>query len=143
MAGKYASSAVTITYDDAPGGTGRAITNFVMNLGGVKIVVDTVDSTAFGDAWREHLAAGMRSMPDIAVSGFFDTTATTGPHTVLRVGDSDADPQGGTRTLVVVFGDSKTFTVETLLVESETVAEVGTLQKFNALIRPTGTGTWS
>ena len=54
MAGKYGSSSVTITYDDAPGGTGRAITNFVMELGGAKIVVvrvvnaDTVEVAPAG-----------------------------------------------------------------------------------------------
>jgi hypothetical protein len=141
--GKQGSKEVTITYDDAPAGTPRIITNFVMELGGAKIVVETEESTAFGDAWREHMRTGMRSSPDIPTSGTFDTTATTGPHVVLRPGDSDADPNAGTRTLAIVFGDGKTFTVETLLVEYEVAGENGKLTQFNAVIRPTGAALWT
>ena len=143
MAGRYGSKDVTITYDDAPGGSAQTVTGFVMTLGGAKIVVETEDSTSFGDAWKEFVANGMRSVPDIPVSGFWDTTATTGPHAVFRVVDGDADPNGATRTLVLVFGDSKTFTVETRLVEYEVAANNGKLTGFNAVIRPTGAGVWS
>ena len=141
--GKQGSKEVVITYDDSPAGTARVITGFVMELGGAKIVVETVESDAFGDAWREHTRTGMRNCPDIPVGGFFDTTTVTGPHVTLRPGDSDADPSAGTRTLVLVFGDSKTFTVETLLVEYEVLGQNGALTKFAALIRPTGAAVWS
>jgi hypothetical protein len=143
MPGKYGSKDVTITYDDAPAGTGRVITGFVMDLGGAKIVVESESSESFGDAWKEYLATGMRSCPDIPVSGKWDTTATTGPHAVLRPGDNDADPNAGTRTLVLVFGDAKTFTVETLLVEYEVAPKNGALTEFSAVIRPTGAAVWS
>lgn len=141
--GKQGSDVVTITYDDAPGGTARVITNFVMELGGTKIVVASEQSDAFGDAWDEHTATGRRSVPDIPCSGHFDTTPTTGPHVVLNPVAGDADPNGATRTLTVVYGDSKTFTVETRLVEYEVVGVKGKLTMFNALIRPTGAGVWS
>lgn len=141
--GKQGSKDVTITYDDAPAGTPRVITNFIMEMGGAKIVVETEESHAFGDAWKEHTRNGMRNCPDIALSGFFDTTTVTGPHVTLRPLDADADPNGGTRTFVAVFGDSKTFTVETLLVEYEALGQNGKLTKFNALIRPTGAGVWT
>jgi hypothetical protein len=143
MPGKYGSKDVTITYDDAPGGTPRAITGFVMELGGAKIVVDTEESNEFGDQWKEFTATGMRSSPDIPVSGNFDTTATTGPHVVLNPVAGDADPNGATRTLAIVFGDGKTFTVETRLVEYEVAGQNGKLTKFNAVIRPTGAAVWS
>lgn len=143
MAGKYGSPSVTITYDDAPAGTPRIVTGFVMELGGAKIVVATESSHAFGDAWNKHVASGMRSVPDIPVSGFFDTTATTGPHAVFRVTDADVDPNGGTRTLAVVYGDGKTFTVETLLAEYEVAGQNGNLTKFKAVIRPSGAAVWS
>jgi hypothetical protein len=143
MAGKYGSADVTVTYDDAPGGTGRAITNFVMELGGAKIVVATQTSHAFGDAWEEHTPTGMRSSPAIPVSGQFDTTATTGPHVVLRPGDGDASPQALTRTLVIVFGDGKTFTVETRLVDYEVKGNNGQLTTFTATLQPTGAAVWS
>jgi hypothetical protein len=141
--GKQGSKEVTITYDDSPAGTPRIITNFAMELGGAKIVVETEQSEAFGDAWREHMRTGMRSVPDIPCSGTFDTTATTGPHVVLRPLDADAEPMNGTRTLVIVFGDAKTFTVETILAEYEVLGQNGNLTRFNALIRPTGAGVWT
>lgn len=143
MAGKYGSADVTITYDDAPGGTGRAITNFVMNLGGVKIVVDLQSSEAFGDAWKEFVPTGVRSVPPIPVSGLWDTTGTTGPHVVLNPVDGDASPNASTRTLVIVFGDSKTFTVETRLADYEVTPSNGKLTEFKATIQPTGSGVWS
>lgn len=141
--GKQGSKEVTITYDDAPAGVARVITQFVMELGGAKIVVETEQSDTFGDAWREHIRTGMRSVPDIPVSGTFDTTTVTGPHVTLRPLDADAEPNNGTRTLALVFGDGKTFTVETLLVEYEVAAQQGSLTRFNALIRPTGAAIWS
>jgi hypothetical protein len=141
--GRYGSSSVTITYDDAPAGTGRVVTGFVMELGGAKIVVESESSEAFGDSWREFCATGMRSSPDIPVSGLWDTTATTGPHVVFNPGSSDADPNAGTRTLVIVFGDSKTFTVETLLAEYEVAGQNGNLTRFNAVLRPSGAAAWS
>jgi hypothetical protein len=143
MAGKYGSSSVTITYDDAPSGTGRVVTGFVMTLGGVKIVVENESSETFGDAWREFLPVGMRSVPDIPCGGHWDTTTVTGPHVVFNPGANDADPNAGTRTLVIVFGDAKTFTVETVLAEYEVLPETGKLTRFNAVIRPTGAAVWS
>jgi hypothetical protein len=143
MAGKYGSSAVTVSYDDAPGGSPQAVGGFIMELGGAKIVVETEESDTFGDAWKEYCATGMRSVPDITVGGHWDTTATTGPHVVFRVVDGDADPNGSTRSLIIVFGDGKTFTLETRLAEYEVVAEEGKLQRFNAVIRPSGQAVWS
>ena len=141
--GRQGSSAVTITLDDAPGGSGVAIHGFVMTMGGAKIVVEKEQSDTFGDFWREHTPTGFRSSPDIPISGFFNTTPTTGSHAVLKPTDNDAVPDGGTRTLVIVFGDSKTFTVETILSEYEVVGEVGKLTKFNAVLTPTGAAVWS
>lgn len=143
MPGKYGSKDVTITFDDAPGGTPRVVTDFIMELGGAKIVVENEESQAFGDQWKEFTSTGMRSSPDIPVSGNYDTTATTGPHVVFMVQAGDADPNGASRTLVIVFGDAKTFTVECRLIEYEVAASNGKLTKFNALIRPTGAAVWS
>jgi hypothetical protein len=141
MAGKYGSPSVTVTLDDAQGGSGQVITNFVLELGGAKITANTEPSTAFGDSWEENLPTALRRAESIAIAGHWDTTATTGPHAVMA--DVDDDPNGGTRTLVIVFGDSKTFTVEGFIVEYEVVAAVGALTRFNALFLPSGAGTWS
>lgn len=141
MAGKYGSQSITVTYDDAPGGTGRVVTQHVLEMGGVKISSALELSHAMGDSWEESTPSGMAKVEPITLSGFWDTTATTGPHAVF--GAPDDGPQDATRTLVIVFGDSKTFTVETYLMSYEVKGTVGKLTQFVAEIQPTGTGTWS
>ena len=142
-AGKQASKDITITYDDAPGGTGRNVTNHILTMSGVKIDNIQQPSEAFGDAWGEMLASGFRRVPPITFTGFFDNTATTGPHIVFKVVDGDADPQGNTRTLVIVFGDSQTFTVETRLASYEVLGKNAALTEFAAVVNPTGSAAWT
>lgn len=140
-AGKHGSSEFTISYDDTPGGTLRDMTNYITEFGGVKISSNMVQSTAFGDTWEEMLPAGLKKMEPITVKGFFDDTASTGPHVVF--GDPDDSPQDSTRTLTVVVGNSKQVTVETRLVSYAVMGKVGALTEFEASIQPTGAATWS
>jgi hypothetical protein len=144
MPGKYGSPDVTVGFDDGPGPTGQlvAIENFFMEIGGAKIEVRTQDSTAFGDRWNEHVPTGLRGCPAIKMSGLFDTTPD-GPHDILQVRDADCDPNGGTRTLAIGFGDGKTFTVETRLIDYEVAAQNAALTEFTATVQPTGAAVWS
>lgn len=141
MSGKYGSQSITITYDDAPDGTGRAVTGYVQTMSGTKITSAMQASHAFGDSWEEHTPTGMAKMEPVTLSGHWDTTATTGPHVVFVAPDDG--PQDSTRTLVMVFGDSKTMTVETRLVSYEVLGVNGNLTQFTAVIQPTGAATWS
>ena len=141
MAGKYGSASITITYDSTAGGSGQAITDYVLTMGGVKLTSTTMPSHAFGDSWEEHTPTGLMKMEPMTLEGFWDTTATSGPHVVFQAPDDG--PQDSTRTLVMVFGDSKTMTVETRLTGYEVLGTVGELTKFRAEIQPTGTATWS
>ena len=141
MPGKHSSQDITITYDDGPGGTGRAVTAFVLTMSGVKLTAAMAASHAFGVAWEEFTPSGMAKMDQVTLSGQWDTTATTGPHVVFIAPD-DA-PQDATRTLVIVFGDSRTMTVETRLVSYDVQGQNGDLTLFEAVIQPTGTATWS
>jgi hypothetical protein len=141
-AGKHGSPEVTISYDDGPGGAPVVLTNFVMELGGAKIEVKNQPSTAFGDAWEEHTPTGMRSSPAIKVAGQFDNAAG-GPHATLAPKDADATPTALTRTLAIGFGDGKTFTVETRLVDYEVAAKNGALTDFTATVQPTGAAVWT
>lgn len=141
MAGKYGSQSITITYDDGPGGTGRAVTGHVRTMSGVKITSSMQATTAFGDTWEEQTPTGRMRMEPVTLAGHWDTTSTTGPHAVFSAPDDG--PQDDTRTLVIVFGDSKTMTVETRLVSYEVKGQEGNLTEFEAVIQPTGTATWS
>jgi len=139
-AGKFGSASVTITLDDASG-TPRIITGFIMDMSGIKITSNMEQSNSYGDSWEESLPSGVSKVDPITLGGFWDTTLLTGPHASMGV--PDASPQSTTRTLVVVFGDSKTFTVECFLESYEVIGNNGNLTKFSAVLRPTGAGVWS
>lgn len=144
--GRHSSSEVTVTYDDGPGGTGRAVTGYVLEMSGAKITQGMSVDTALGDAWESFSPSGVGKMDPVTLSGWWDDTATTGPHVVFIAPDDG--PQDDTRTLVLVFGNSKTLTVETRLVSYEVTARAGDLTRFTAVIQPVvksdGTGpTWS
>lgn len=141
MPGKYGAQSITISYDDGPGGTIRAVTGHVLTMSGVKISSALQASHAFGDSWEEHTPSGLAKMDPVTLTGFWDTTATTGPHVVF--GSPDDGPQDATRTLVIVFGDTKTMTVETYLMSYEVLGKNGALTEFSAVIQPTGAATWS
>jgi hypothetical protein len=142
-AGKHGSSEITITIDDAPGGTPRAITNHILTMSGAKIEALLQASHTFGDVWEEHTPTAFRKASPMTFTGFFDNTATTGPHTVLRVTDADASATAATRTLTIVFGDGVTFTCECYLVSYEIIGKNGNLTEFAVTLQPSGVATWS
>lgn len=141
MAGKYGSASITISLDDAPGGSLRAITGHVLTLGGVKVTSAMQLSHAFGDSAEETTPSGITKVDPLTLGGFWDTTPTTGPHAV--VGTPDTDPNGATRSLVIVFGDGKTFSAETRLVSYAVLGKNGALTEFEAVIQVTGAHAWS
>ena len=141
MAGKYGGASVVVQYDDAPGGTLRTVTNHILTMSGVKITSAMQLSHAFGDAGEETTPSGLTKVDPSTLTGFWDTTATTGPHVVFGVPDDG--PQDDTRGLRIQFGDSKQFDVETRLVSYSVMGENGALTKFEAVLQPTGAHTWS
>lgn len=140
MPGKYSSTSITVTLDDGPGGTARAITSYVLEMGGVKITSLMQDVTAIGDTAKKMLPTGLVENAKVRIRGLWDTTATTGPHAVLSAPDDG--PQDATRTLTVVFGDSKTATMEGYLESYEVLGKVGALTEFVAEYIP-NTLVWS
>jgi len=138
----FGSTSVTITYDDAPGGTGRAVTNYVTEMGGISIEALQADTAAFADVWGESTPTGFKTVDEVSIKGFYDDAATTGPHVVFR--DVDDAPTDATRTLVVVFGGTNgTFTIETRLKKYTVMPKVKGLTEFEAIVVPTGSGAWS
>src|SRR5258708_1801939 len=114
--GKHSSSEVTVSLEDAPEGTPRIITAFILTIGPCKITSIMQKSTAFVDAWDKMLPTGMSKIDPITLTGFWDDSAGgTAPHSVFLT--PDVSPNAGTRALVVTFstGTVRTFTVETLL----------------------------
>ena len=141
MAGKYGPSSCTLTLEDSPGGTARALTNFVLEGVSAKTSAELMNTTALGDSFTEQTPTGLKTVESMTLTCIWDTTGTTGTHAIL--GTIDDGPQDDGRELVVVFGDSKTFTVDVRLMSSEVVAAMGSIQTIVAELVPTGAGVWS
>jgi len=129
-AGKHGSSEITISYDDGPGGTLRLITSFILTISGIKLTSNMQASTAFGDTLEKKLPTGMSVIAPWTMHGFMDDTATLGPHVVFIA--PDTSPQASSRSLVIVFGNSKTWSSEGYLESYEVLGKTGNLTEFNA-----------
>jgi hypothetical protein len=143
---KYGSSVVTVTIDDAPGGTARAITPYVTTIGGIKVESITQQTNPFGTSSEAHTPTGMTKTPDIPISGFFDDTAAVGPHVVFGAPASwalDTAPGSVGRELVIVAATGATFTIMVHLVSYEVINKNGALTEYAALVRQAGAGAWS
>lgn len=139
-AGKHGSSEITVSYDSSPGGSPQVITSYVLTMGGVKLTSNMQVSTAFGDTIEKKLPTGVSKIDPITIHGFWDDTATTGPHVVFLA--PDTSPQASTRTLAIVFGNSKTWTSEGYLESYEVLGKAGNLTEFNATLIQ-NSGAWS
>jgi len=128
---------VTVTIEDAPGGTARNIENFLINGISAKVLSRMFRSDALGDAWEEHVPTGKKAGDPITLEGLFDTTATTGSHAIFSTVDDG--PNDDTREMVITWGDSKTFTIQCRLTSYEILAENDSVQRFRAELQPTGT----
>lgn len=138
---KYGSSSVSVNYDDS-GGTARDVSQYIDTINGVKITAKQDVTTAFGDSWGEKTPTGMSEVADVVVEGFYDDTATSGPHVVFRA--VDTSPSATSRTLALAFGGTNgTFTIETRCAEYEMMPKVGQLHRFRARLEATGSGAWS
>jgi len=144
--GKHGSAEWTISIDDAPGGTLRVITPYVTTIGGIKITAATQVVTAFGDTWTKNSPTGIKKVEPLDIGGFFDDTATVGPHVVFISPDVtlyDGTTATSRSFVVVVANTPKTFTVEVLLTDYEVVGKNGNLNEYKAKLLPTGSGAWS
>jgi len=141
LAGKFGPSSVTVTLEDGPGGTARNIENFLLNGISAKDMSEMQETTALGDAWKERVPIGIRDSAEIDLEMIWDTTASTGTHAVFLA--IDDGPQDDGRELVIVFGDSKTWTRDVRLAEVEVTAVTTEIQKINAKLIPTGAAVWS
>ncbi len=143
---KYGSSVVTVTIDDAPGGTARIITPYVSTIGGIKVESITQQTNPFGTSSEAHTPVGVTKTPDIAISGFFDDTADVGPHVVFGAAASwalDIAPASVGRELVILAATGATFTIQVHLVSYEVLPKNGALTEYVALVRQMAAGVWS
>ena len=141
MAGKYGPASVTVTIEDSPGGTARALTNFILEGISIKQTSVLQDTTSLGDSFEEQTPTGTKRMEPITLTCIWDSTGTTGTHAIL--GTVDDGPQDDGREMVITFGDSKVITMDVRLTSSEVIAANGAIQTIVAELTPTGAGVWS
>ncbi len=138
----FGSTSITITITDAPGGTLRAITDYITEIGGIAVESLQADTSAFGDIWGEFTPTGFRMHEEVPLKGFYNDAATTGPHVCLR--DVDDSPTDTARSLVVVFGGtSGTATVPVRVKKYTVLGKNKGLTEFESILRPTGALVWS
>lgn len=139
---KYGSSSVTIAYDDSSG-TARTITQYVTEIGGISVESMQADTASFGDSWGESTPTGFNAVDDVAIKGFYDDTATSGPHVVFNTVGA-ATPASTSRTLTVDFGGTNgQFDIETRLKKYTVLGKNKGLTEYEAIVTATGSGAWS
>ncbi len=138
--GMHGPAEVSVSLENAPGGTPKDIHNFILNGITAKDIARMMQSDALGDVWEEHIPTGKKAAEPITLEGLWDTTATSGTHAIMK--DVDDDPNDDGRELVVTFGDSKTWTVDVRLTSYAVVASNDSVQKFIAELQPTGAAVW-
>lgn len=132
----YGQPNVTVNFDNS-GGTPVNISNQVMTISAIDKEIALEESDAMGDAWAEFLSAAVSRMAEITLGGLYDDTAATSVN-ALAGGNSDL---GAIRTLQVVFGSTKSITVECLIKNFRRLISRGELHKYELVLQPTGTPT--
>lgn len=132
----YAQPNVTVNFDNS-GGTPVNISQQVMSISALDKEMTLEESDAMGDAWVEFLSAAVGRMAEITLGGLYDDTASTSVN-ALAGGNSDL---GAIRTLQVVLGSSKSFTVETVIKSFRRIINRGELHKYELVLQPTGAPT--
>lgn len=140
MAGKYGPSSVTMTLEDGPGGTARALTAFITGGLTVNMSSEMAETTALGDSAKAYTPVGITSGENLSITGIW-STASNASHAVLNAVDDG--PQDDTRQAVIVFGDSKTATIQTRLISYSVIASNDNIQTFSAELQVTGAVVWS
>lgn len=135
---KYGSNSVVVNYDNS-GGTPVDMSQHTLDINGVEVEAILEETHSFGDSWFESLAVGLRRMADVVLGGLYDDAASTGPDVIYNAVVSG--PTSTTRTLQIVYGSTKSTSVETLNMKYGRKLARGALQKYEVVLRPTGAVT--
>src|SRR4051812_9968997 len=105
---KFGSADVRIDFDNS-GGTPVNMSDYILEASEVSVEGLFEESQAFGDAWKENLPVGVKMLPEITLSFFYDDTVTAGPDAIFNA--VAATVAAATRTLKFTWG-TKTTAVE-------------------------------
>lgn len=136
----FGSKDFTLTLQDAPGGTARAIT--VTNQVALKIIGKMMVNTPLGAEWEQQAPTGSKSVENIPLEGFWNDAANES-HAMFEIKSADSAPDSVGRELVVTVGGGKTFTITGHLSEYQVQPNVGDHTGFSALLSTTGAPAWA
>lgn len=125
---QYSSKDFTMTM------AGTDVTAYLLDVSAVKIAAILEKVTPFGATWAAHVATGISEMGDIGVAGLFDTTSG-------KFVDQVRTHQGATIACVITYGGTKTTTFSAIVESYSVPVKVGSMTRFSANFRPTGTVT--
>ena len=137
---KFGSNSIVVAVDNSSG-TPVTMTNYITSIGNVTVEALLQESTAFGVAWVEQLATGMRRMEPLVFGGIFDNTASTGPDVIFNDTSSGPSDTGSTRTVTITWGGSNTTAVEAIITSYTRTATRGELTAYEVTLTPTGAVT--
>ena len=140
---KFGSTVTTVTIAVSPGGAAKVITPYVDDISPLSIEALTEKTDPFGMVNEEYTPTGKTKVPDIILSGHYDTTADVGSWTVLKQVAGDYAPASVGRELVIVAATGATFTVTVHLVKTEIVAKNGSLCRYQTTLKQKSAGVWS
>jgi len=100
---------------------------------------DTLDVTTFGDSDREFLV-GLKAA-QIQISGYFDSTATTGPDATLATAFASSSASSFTLTFGVGGSPTVAYSGSAWVSSYETASTVDGLITFSATLQATGSIT--
>lgn len=130
---KYGSGSIVIEVDNASNSL-VDLSQYITSINDIDVGVNMEESTTFGDTWEERLSTAVKNMQPINLGGFYDDTATTGPHVILSA-------IGDTRTFKITWGGGKTTSVETVIERYKRTPALKGLTKFSCTLQPTGAVT--
>lgn len=129
---QYGSNQIALQFDDS-GGTLRTISNYIRTFNGIELEAIIQESHAFGDAWFESVATGVKKGSDITLEGYYDDAGTDGPNLLFNAVGNTV-----TRTFTATWGGGKSTSFECVIVKYARQPVLNELTKFQVTLRPTG-----
>ena len=129
---KYGPSDLIISVDDS-GDSPVTVTAFIDSQTAVEIEAIIEESHSFGKSWVEHLFTGIKRMSELTFEGFYDDAAANFDAIFIGI--------GGTRTVLLTWGSSKTTSFEVIITKYVRTTGRNASTRATATLMPTGTVT--
>lgn len=123
---RYGTKDTVVVYN------GQTISQWVTEIGDVATEALLEEITSMGDAWERHAFIGVMRSGQITLAGPYADDANSLSDVADDVG------VGGTATLTITFGGSKTYSVSTIQVSHTKNISRGQLTKSTVVLQGTG-----